>query len=121
MSEEYTCTACGRTRGDMAHGATVNAKGCRGACVAWAMEAISMILRRRCKRATIGAALQVDWPDTVCACIERIFSELNAYGLAMMRSARSGNICIDHDHIFMTVIHSPVLQRKLLSEDWPKF
>ncbi len=120
MSEEYTCAACGRTRGDTAHGATVNAKGFRGACVAWAMEAISMVLRRRCRRGAIGAALQVDWPYTFCACIERIFSELCAYGLAMMRSARSGNIFTDHDHRFMTVIHSPVLRRKLLSGAWPK-
>ena len=31
------CIACGRKRGPLAAGATVNAKGCRGACVGWAL------------------------------------------------------------------------------------
>ena len=88
MLPQILCVSCGRQAGTRASGVVVNRSGCSGACLHWAIEAIDQ------PPAGCGSeGLWEDWDDwevsdEACLYIERICSDVNAEGCAMLTTVQ---------------------------------
>ena len=85
MLPQIRCVSCGRQAGTQAFGIVVNRRGCSGACLHWAIEAIDQ------PPAACGS--EKDWyrwevSDEACIYIERICSDVNAEGCAMLTTVQ---------------------------------
>ena len=85
MVETVRCTSCGRRGGHWASGAVVNAIGCTGACLHWAIHKVDSP-----PFYTGGTGVWEFWDvsDEDCTCFELICSHVNARGCAMLTTLR---------------------------------
>ena len=91
MAPREQCTFCGRTDGNDSSGIAINAIGCTGSCLYWAIENI-------CDPPKFNGFFWEDYDmdDEEVNCIKLICSDVNPYGYAMLsfmpwyRTGRTG-------------------------------
>ena len=92
MTMTVLCVSCGRKHGHSAFGMSVNAIGCTGACLHWAIHAID---NPPFWHSNYGWD---NWEvsDEDATCIELICSDVNALGVAMLSHVQCG-ATVGHD------------------------
>ena len=84
------CTSCGRKDGNLASGIVVNAIGCTGACLHWAIHAIDNPPISQ-DYGWSGHWEEWEISDEDCTCVELILSDVNPHGCSMLINARMMN------------------------------
>ena len=77
------CTSCGRKDGNLASGIVVNAIGCTGACLHWAIHAIDNPPISQ-DYGWSGHWEEWEISDEDCTCVELILSDVNPHGCSML-------------------------------------
>ena len=77
MAETVRCASCGRMDGNWASGIVVNAIGCTGACLYWAIHAID---NPPFYEGSTGFWEEWEVSDEDCTCVELICSDVNPQG-----------------------------------------